>query len=268
MTRKILSAIAALVLTTGGALAQVGVMSVPNDTATGTTVGKLAKLVTSGANSTAIITATSDVAGIAGVVVGSSGTSGITGNALIAMTGRAPCTVDAGGVTAGRPLVNSTATPGLCMDGLAHPTMEIVGYALATVASGPVDMQIVPRRLAPSVVLPPVTFTATGNMDMSLTGTGTTSASSTASVCNAQLQYNSASAGTLSILATAFAGCSAVLTQLGAGKPTIAVTGGSFASNGACATTPSPAGQGAVIGIQVQSNPGTAPVVTISGTCG
>src|SRR5262249_21603453 len=57
-------------------------IEIANAGATGTTVNKLAKL--TGAPSTAVIPATTDVSGMAGIVVGGAGT---TGNAQIAIDG-------------------------------------------------------------------------------------------------------------------------------------------------------------------------------------
>src|SRR4029077_6133335 len=70
-------------------------MEVANDTTTGTTVNKLAKL--TGAPSTAIIVSTSATRGAVGMVVAGAGTSG---NAQIARLGIASCVFD-GATTAG-----------------------------------------------------------------------------------------------------------------------------------------------------------------------
>src|SRR5207248_2891120 len=85
-------------------------LEVTNDTTTGTTVNKLAKL--TGAPSTAIITATTDTAGAFGIVVGGAGTSG---SAQIARIGTASCVFD-GATTAGDYAVISSTTAGDCHD--------------------------------------------------------------------------------------------------------------------------------------------------------
>lgn len=81
-----------------------------NEGATGTTVNKLAKA--TGAPSTAIITATTDVRGILGVVTDGAGT---TGSAVIVYNGNASCVFDSA-TTAGNAVVNDTSTAGDCMD--------------------------------------------------------------------------------------------------------------------------------------------------------
>src|SRR5438093_2044244 len=105
---------------------------VTNDTTTGTTVNKLAKL--TGAPSKAIITATTDTAGAFGIVVGGAGTSG---NAQIARLGTASCVFD-GATTAGD-YVQISTTAGDCHDGGAtFPTSggQVLGQVLSTNASG------------------------------------------------------------------------------------------------------------------------------------
>src|SRR6185436_6306252 len=90
---------------------------VPNETTTGTTVNKLAKL--TGDPSTAILTATTDTAGAFGVVVAGAGTSG---NAQIARIGTASCDFD-GATTAGDYVQISSTTAGAChAAGAAFPT--------------------------------------------------------------------------------------------------------------------------------------------------
>src|SRR2546422_6940243 len=101
---------------------------IANDTTTGTTVNKLAKL--TGAPSTAVIAATSDTKGIVGIVVGGAGT---TGNAQIAMAGMASCVFD-NATTAGDYVTISSATAGDCHDaGSTRPgSGQILGLVLST----------------------------------------------------------------------------------------------------------------------------------------
>jgi hypothetical protein len=122
-------------------------VSIANASSTGTTVGSLAKL--TGAPSTAVITATTDSAGIIGVVVSGGGTSG---NALIAVDGVASCTFDASGVTAGHYVQNSGATGGDCKDGGAsYPSSgQVLGIALQTAASGAANIVVFPPGNIPT----------------------------------------------------------------------------------------------------------------------
>src|SRR5205823_6870216 len=107
-------------------------VEVTNDTTTGTTVNKLAKL--TGAPSKAVITATTDTAGAFGIVVGGAGTSG---NAQIARLGTASCVFD-GATTAGDYVQISSTTAGDCHDaGATFPTSggQVLGQVLSTNAS-------------------------------------------------------------------------------------------------------------------------------------
>lgn len=110
--------------TTTGALAT----DVTNEGTTGTTLNKLAKL--TGAPGTAIISATSDTAGVVGVVVDGAGT---TGNAQIARNGQAACAFDAA-TTAGDYVQISSTIAGDCHDfGTAYPTAgQVLGRVLST----------------------------------------------------------------------------------------------------------------------------------------
>jgi hypothetical protein len=108
-------------------------MEVTNDTTTGTTVNKLAKL--TGAPSKAIITATTDTAGAVGVVVGGAGTSG---SAQIARVGIASCVFDTA-TTAGGYVQISSTTAGNCHDaGATFPTSggQVLGRVLSTNGAG------------------------------------------------------------------------------------------------------------------------------------
>src|SRR5205823_1277072 len=108
-------------------------MEVTNDTTTGTTVNKLAKL--TGAPSKAIVTAITDTAGAQGIVVGGAGTSG---NAQIARIGTASCIFD-GATTAGDYVQISSTTAGDCHDaGATFPTSggQVLGRVLSTNGAG------------------------------------------------------------------------------------------------------------------------------------
>ena len=113
--------------TTTGALAT----DIPNAATTGTSLNKLAKL--TGAPSTAVIAATSDTAGIVGVVVDG---AGITQSAQIARAGQAVCVFD-GATTAGDYIQISSTTAGDCHDaGASYPTSgQVLGIVLSTNAA-------------------------------------------------------------------------------------------------------------------------------------
>ncbi len=110
--------------TTSGALAT----DLPNATSVGTTVNKLAKL--SGTPATALITATSDISGVVGVVVDGAGTSG---SAQIARSGQASCVFD-GATTANDYVQISAITAGDCHDaGASYPgSGQVVGRVLSS----------------------------------------------------------------------------------------------------------------------------------------
>lgn len=103
-------------------------MIIANDTVTGTTVNRLAKL--TGAPSSAIITATSDTENAVGVVTAGAGT---TGSATITILGQASCAFD-GATTAGNYVVISAVTAGMCHDaGSSFPTAQAAyGRVLST----------------------------------------------------------------------------------------------------------------------------------------
>jgi hypothetical protein len=86
------------------------VAELPNDTTTGTTNNKLAKLTAAGQ---AVAIGTGDTTGILGIVVAGGGKSG---NAQIARTGIATCTFDAAPVTPGHYVQASATAPGECSD--------------------------------------------------------------------------------------------------------------------------------------------------------
>jgi hypothetical protein len=92
--------------------------AVPNDASTGTTVNKLAKLTSAGK---AIIGSTTDTAGILGIVISTTAT---TGNAEIVYAGQAVCAFD-GTATDGDFVIPSTSAAGKCHDsGTASPRPE------------------------------------------------------------------------------------------------------------------------------------------------
>lgn len=100
-----------------------------NDTGTGTTNDRLAKL--SGAPSRAIVLTTGDTNGIIGIVTAN---GGVTGSAKIAFSGTANCEFD-GSTTAGNYVGSSTTTAGKCKDlGSSVPTTgaQIIGRVLTT----------------------------------------------------------------------------------------------------------------------------------------
>lgn len=100
-----------------------------NDAATGTSLNFLAKL--NGASSSCAVKAvTSDAAGILGIVIGGSGT---TGNAVIAYRGYANCSFD-GSTTAGDYIQISSTNAADCHDaGAAYPSSgEVLGRVLST----------------------------------------------------------------------------------------------------------------------------------------
>lgn len=102
-----------------------------NDTTTGTTLNKLAKVSTAGK---ALRTATADVDGSIGIVIGGAATSG---SSQIAYAGEASCIFD-GATTAGDFVSISSTTVGDCHDaGSARPTAaQTIGRVLSTNASG------------------------------------------------------------------------------------------------------------------------------------
>ncbi len=125
-----------LLAISGTAWAQTTI-AVNNAGTTGTTINMLAKL--TGAPSTAVITATTDIDNIEGVVVGwanptAGSATATTGQALIVKVGEANCTFDATAVTAGDYVINSATTAGACHDaGSTRPTAtQVIGRALAS----------------------------------------------------------------------------------------------------------------------------------------
>lgn len=108
------------------------ITEIANASTTGTTMNKLAKL--TGAPSAAVITATTDIGGVIGVVTGQAGTSG---NAQVAIKGQVNCVFD-GATTAGDYVQISSTAGGDCHDsGSGYPTQgQVIGRVLTTNASG------------------------------------------------------------------------------------------------------------------------------------
>lgn len=120
-------------------------MVVANDTVTGTTVNRLAKL--SGAPSKAIITATTDTENAVGVVTAGAGTAG---NATIAIIGQVTCDFD-NATVAGDYVTISAITAGKCHDaGASWPqTGATYGRVLSTNgASGSFVMELMTPDVA------------------------------------------------------------------------------------------------------------------------
>lgn len=120
-------------------------MIIANDTVTGTTINRLAKL--TGAPSKAIIAATTDTENAIGICIGGCGT---TGNATIAILGQATCDFDAA-TTAGDYVIISTTTAGKChANGSSFPTTAAAyGRVLSTNgASGSYTMELMTPDIA------------------------------------------------------------------------------------------------------------------------
>lgn len=122
-----------------------------NDTGTGTTLNKLARL--TGAPSSAIITATTITRGVVGVVTAGAGTSGVV---TITYTGKVLCVFD-GATTAGNYVQVSSSVAGDCHDaGSAVPTSgQILGKVTSTNGSGGtyvVDLTIQPTAYVHKIV--------------------------------------------------------------------------------------------------------------------
>lgn len=109
---------------------------VANAGSTGTTAKLLSKINSSGA---AVIATTTDTAIPVWITLATDATigctAGTTGNACFVSAGQGTCTADAGGITAGHFVINSTATNGRCRDGGATaPSAYVVGIAQTTAA--------------------------------------------------------------------------------------------------------------------------------------
>jgi hypothetical protein len=246
-------------------------VSIANAGTTGTTNGLLAKL--TGAPSTAVITATSDTGGIIGVVVSG---GGITGNALIATDGIAPCTFDAAGVVAGHYVQNSTTTAGMCKDGGAtYPTAgQVLGIALATVASGSANMVVIPPGNTPTAstgasTAGSNTWTGTNffNGAQLYASTNVQSGATytlVATDCGHAISFTSATAVTLTTLNSLPVGCAIAVIQSAAGQVTVG--NGAGATMSSVNTYTKTKAQYAIIGLTVDANVGgTAAHFILSG---
>jgi len=135
-----------VVLKIGGTSSVSGINNIPNAATTGTTLNSLAKL--TGAPATAVISTTTDLSGLLGIVIGGAGT---TGNVQIATGGIANCTFD--GATTARDYVQaSTTTGGDCHDaGATYPTAnQILGRVQSTNGAG----GLYPVLVFPSEIVP------------------------------------------------------------------------------------------------------------------
>lgn len=86
--------------------------------------------------------------------------------------------------------------------------------------------------------------------------------------CGKTVRYTGGSAGTLTINAAEIADCNFPVIATAAGLATIAASGGSFIANTACTAVKRTKETGSVIWVHVDSNAGSAPVVSVSGDCG
>jgi hypothetical protein len=134
-------------------------ISVANEGATGTTVNTLTKL--TGAPSTAILAATTDVGGIVGVTIGG---AGITSNALIQQMGPVPCVFD-GATTAGDYVVISSTVAGNCHDfgsGFPAPGQRIGRVLSTNLGAGTYVIDLFPPEERNAINLQPSLTTNSG----------------------------------------------------------------------------------------------------------
>ncbi|HMC69797.1 MAG TPA: hypothetical protein VKJ07_11640, partial [Mycobacteriales bacterium] len=125
------------------------VVGVTNDTVTGTTVNRLAKL--TGAPSKAIIVADGDTDGAIGVGVSNTGTSG---TATVQVAGLVNCVFD--NATTADDYVSISATGGRCHDaGATYPaTGQVIGQVLSTNGgAGTYQIILLLRRGTPATAL-------------------------------------------------------------------------------------------------------------------
>ncbi len=135
LIRRLLAA-ALLLALPYAARAQLAFSPVANASSTGTTVGTLAKIINSSGTPTAVQLATTDTIW-AGLVVGETGASATTGNAILAIHGPATCAYD-GATTTGDFVTISSTTAGDCHDtgAATYPTSgAVVGIATQTLGS-------------------------------------------------------------------------------------------------------------------------------------
>lgn len=117
---------------TWGDVAASSSFELANEAGTGTTANKLVKL--TGAPSTGIVTATTDVTGAVGIVLSGAGTSG---NATIVSVGIASCVFD-GATTAGDYVTISSSVAGDCHDFAPYKpfSQQVIGRVLTTNGGG------------------------------------------------------------------------------------------------------------------------------------
>jgi hypothetical protein len=113
-------------------------IQITNDTGTGTALYQLAKVNSSG---NAVTTGTSDT--LIPVFIVAYG-AGVTGLATLGVGGIFPCLFDAGGVSIGHFVIQSTATGGRCMDGGATAPSSgwVIGIA-QTAAGGSANAEVI-----------------------------------------------------------------------------------------------------------------------------
>jgi len=123
-------------------------ITVANAAITGTTAGTLTKL-NGVASSTAVIAATTDTGGVAGITTAGAGT---TGNAVITIAGLVNCAFD-GATTVNDYVQISSSTGGDCTDaGATYPTSnQVIGRVTSTnLASGTYQIDLFPSEIKAS----------------------------------------------------------------------------------------------------------------------
>ena len=118
-------------------------IELPNETVTGTEQNRLVKLISVGGTAYAVRAGVSDTAGMIGVAVSGTGT---TGSSQIAVGGAAWCYFE-GAATAGNYVAAGTTTGGACRDaGSAPPSgTQVIGRVLASGGAGLVRILVAPR---------------------------------------------------------------------------------------------------------------------------
>jgi hypothetical protein len=86
--------------------------------------------------------------------------------------------------------------------------------------------------------------------------------------CGKHVRYTGTAAGTLTINAAEAVDCAFDVVATSTGLVSIAASGGTFIANTACTANKRTKETGSVIGVRVDSNAGSAPVVVVSGDCG
>jgi hypothetical protein len=163
-----------------------GAVRYTNEAGTGTVLNKLAKL--TGAPSTAIVTATTDVSGILGIVVAGAGAAG---SADIAVFGKAFCVFDSA-TTAGHYVVNDTSTAGDCMDaGATYPTSgQVIGVVTTTnggAGTYEVDLSLAQRQASLSPLITYIGYGTTCQNTTAGTSFNLPTASGPVAACTAGL---------------------------------------------------------------------------------